>query len=339
MSKIYCDNGYVNFDYLYNECRFIMAITGGRGTGKTFGLLKYILDQRVKFIYMRRFKSQIDKCLGGGDSNPFSAINAETGSDVRVKRVSGKICFTAPLPDDPDKREIIGYGESLSTSSTIRGEDFTGVQIIVFDEYIPMPGERPIKDEAKAFKNFIETVNRNRELKGSPPVKVFMLGNANKLMNPYYLDWHFMKTALRMIHGGQMVYRTPSNNRIMVMLLNSPISEKKRKTALYEEADNSFFGMSLDNAFSTDQTDIRTYKLKDCRHIVSIGPIGIYQTKSDGRHYISETISRNNFYPENEINIKLFRTRYAGLKTLYLYGYCTFENYDCELLFREFIGL
>ena len=44
-------------------------------------------------------------------------------------------------------------------------------------------------------------------------------------------------------------------------------------------------------------------------------------------------------FTENEINLKLFQTRYAGLKTLYLYGYCVFENYDCELLFREYIGL
>ena len=97
--------------------------------------------------------------------------------------------------------------------------------------------------------------------------------------------------------------------------------------------------MALDNAFETDQTDIKQYKLKDCRHIVSFGQIGIYQTKSDGRHYISETINKTNYYPENEINVKLFRARYTGLKTLYLYGFCSFENYELELLFREYIGL
>ena len=202
-----------------------------------------------------------------------------------------------------------------------------------------MKGERPIPSEARAFRNLIETVNRNRELEGHPPVKIFMLGNANKLMNPYYLDWHFMKTALRMIRGGQMVYRTPNNNRIMIMLLKSPISERKKETALYQDADDSFFGMAIENAFETDQTTIKAYKLTDCRHIVSIGSIGIYQTKSDGKHYISETVNKTNYFPENEINLKLFQTRYAGLKTLYLYGYCVFENYDCELLFREYIGL
>ena len=338
MSKIYCDTGFPNWDYLYNECKFIMTVTGGRGTGKTYGLLKYILDHDIKFLYLRRLKSQLDECVSDAESNPFSKINIDHGTDIRVERKSEKVRFTAPIPDS-DERRVIGFGAALSTMSTIRGVDYSQVTVIVFDEYIAIKGERPIQAEAKALKNVIETVNRNRELFGQPPVKVFMLGNANKLMNPYFLDWHFMRTALRMLKGGQMVWRNKSGNRIMIFLLNSPISALKRKTALYEEQDDEFFGMALDNAFETDQTDIKTYKLKDCKHIVSFGQIGIYQTKSDGRHYISETINRTLYYPENEINVKLFRARYAGLKTLYLYGFCSFENYELELLFREYIGL
>lgn len=315
-----------------------MTVTGGRGTGKTYGLLKYILDHDIKFLYLRRLKSQLDECVSDAESNPFSKINLDHGTDVRVERKSGKVRFTAPIPDS-DERRVIGFGAALSTMATIRGADFSQVNCIVFDEYIAMKGERPIQAEAQALKNVIETVNRNREIFGQSPVKVFMLGNANKLMNPYFLDWHFMRTALRMLKGGQMVWRNKSGNRIMVFLLNSPISALKRKTALYEEQDNEFFGMALDNAFETDQTDIKQYKLKDCKHIVSFGQIGIYQTKSDGKHYISETINKTCYYPENEINIKLFRARYAGLKTLYLYGFCAFENYELELLFREYIGL
>ena len=259
MSKIYCNNGFPNWDYWYNECKFIMTVTGGRGTGKTYGLLKYILDHDIKFLYLRRLKSQLDECVSDAESNPFSKINIDNGSDIRVERKSGKVRFTAPIPDS-DERRVIGFGAALSTMATIRGADFSEVTCIVFDEYIAMKGERPIQAEAKALKNVIETVNRNRELFGQSPVKVFMLGNANKLMNPYFLDWHFMRTALRMIKGGQMVWRSKSGNRIMVFLLNSPISELKRKTALYEEQDGEFFGMALDNAFETDQTDIKTYK-------------------------------------------------------------------------------
>lgn len=336
MGKIYDDNGYLNYDYLYPECRFIMAITGPRGTGKTYGLLKYIVENDIRFLYIRRLKAQLDTCTSE-DKNPFKSINTDTGRDISAARKKDSLIFTMSAKQGP--RLVIGYGASLSTMATIRGADYSDVECIIFDEYIAMKGERPIPDEAGAFKNLIETVNRNRELNGRPPVKCFLLGNANKLMNPYFLEWHFMKTALKMIRGGQMMYRTQDNNRIMIMLLNSPISEKKKETALYQNESSAFFGMAIDNAFETDATNIQSIPLSDCQHIVSIGTIGIYRRKSTGKNYVSETISKRNYYPENDINIKFFRARYAGFKLMYLYDFFTFENFDCELLFREYIGV
>ena len=124
------------------------------------------------------------------------------------------------------------------------------------------------------------------------------------------------------------------------MLLNSPISARKKETALYKGAENEgFFQMAIENVFATDATTIKPAKLTDCRHIISIGSIGIYQLKSTGEHYCSETVDKSNLIAENEIGIKIFRARYAGLKLIYLHGFFTFENYDCELLFREYIGL
>ena len=345
MGKIYDETGWLNWDYLYPECKFIMAITGPRAVGKTYGILKYIAQHNIPFIYMRRLKAQLDQCASGDENNPFRAYCMDTGDNIRLQKTQGSVQFYRPRPVDPEdpdageEKVIIGQGVALSTVATIRGSDFSGTEAIIFDEYIPMKNERPIKDEANAFYNFLETVNRNRELLGRPPVKVFMLGNANKLMNPYYLKWGFMKTALKMIHGNQMVWRNSDSSRIMIMLLHSPISERKRETALYKEAAGGFTEMALDNAFETDATTIAARKLKDCRHIVSIGSIGIYQLKSTGKHYVSETVNRTNFYEENEINIVLFRSRFAGLKNIYIYGFMEFENYDCELLFREYIGL
>lgn len=344
MAKIYDAAGWLNWDYLYQECKFLMAITGPRGVGKTYGLLKYIAEHNLNFIYMRRLKTQLDQCAAGDENNPFRAYCLDTGDDIRVERTHGALRFYRSVPDledpeeDPDK-EYIGAGVALATVATVRGSDFSGTDVIIFDEYIAMKNERPIKDEANAFYNFLETVNRNRELKGRPPVKVFMLGNANKLMNPYYLKWHFMKTALRMIRGGQMMWRTPDSNRIMVMLLNSPISDRKKETALYRDAGDDFISMAIENAFETDETTIQPRKLKDCRHIVSIGQIGVYQLKSNGRHYVSETTQKDPYFDENEINLVLFRNRFAGLKNIYIYGYMDFENYDCEMLFREYINI
>ena len=315
-----------------------MSITGPRGTGKTFGILKYIESHKLKFIYMRRLKSQLDACASGEENNPFKAVNTCTGSSMTVERKHGNVLFYEY--DDEGEKIIYGYGAALSTAATIRGSDYSDVDCIIFDEFIAMKNERPIKDEANAFLNFIETVNRNRELQGRDPVKVFMLGNANKLMNPYFLEWHFMRTALKMIHGDQMVWRTPDNSRIMILLLNSPISEKKKETALYRNASVDFIAMAIDNAFETDATTIKQRKLTDCQHILSIGSIGIYKLKSTEGYYVSETINKaSNYYEENEINLVLVRNRFSLLKAVYIYGLMEFESYDCEMIFREYFAI
>ena len=340
MSKIYDENGWLNWNYLYPENRFIMTITGPRGTGKTYGLLKYIADHGYRMIYLRRLKSQLDACVSGEENNPFKSINADLGRNIIPQKKSGTVRFIEETGDEDDPSiTLIGYGVALSTVATIRGSDYTDVDCVVFDEFIAMKNERPIKDEFNAFLNFVETVNRNRELLGRDPVKIFMLGNANKLMNPYFLEWHFIKTALRMISGNQMVWRSPDNKRIMILLLNSPISKQKMETALYQNANADFLSMAIDNSFSVDPSKISARKLTDCKHIVSIGSIGIYQLKSSGDYYVSETIDKSNYYPENGINLKMFSAKYSLLKSIYLFGYILFENYESELIFREYLGL
>lgn len=336
ISKIYDENGWLNWDYLYSQNKFIMTITGPRGTGKTYGLLKYVLEHDIKFIYMRRLKTQLDQCASGEENNPFKSVNTDIATDCRPDKLSGSVLF---VTGEDDEMKCVGYGVALSTAATIRGSDYSDVNCVIFDEYIAMDNERPIKNEAGAFYNFLETVNRNRELKGKDPIKVFMLGNANRLMNPYFLEWHFMRTALRMIAGKQMVWRSPDNSRIMILLCDSPVSERKRETALYRNASEDFISMAIDNAFATDPTNIMPKPIRDCRHVVSIGTMGVYQLKSTGEHYISSTVSKNNFFEDTEINIKFFRYRYSLLKTIYLSGFMLFESYETEMIFRAYFDI
>ena len=237
MAKIYTPEGWVNWEYLYNETVAFTMVTGARGTGKTYGLLRYLLEQNIKFIYLRRLKTQLDEC-SSIDSNPFRKIDTDTGETVLPFRAKNTVRFFRTI-DNGDGKPIptggaVAIGVALSTFATVRGADFSDIDCIVFDEAIPMAGEKTVKDEFTAFLNFYETVNRNRELENRTPVKAFLLGNANQLANPYFAGWGFMRTALHMLRGKQMVWRSPDNTRLMVMLIDSPISSRKAGTALYK---------------------------------------------------------------------------------------------------------
>ena len=334
MGKIYTKQGWVNWAWIMEDSAVFIMMVGPRGVGKTYGIFDYCIDNRIPFIYLRRLKTQLDLC-GKPSGNPFRKISIDKHLNIVPFKSDGVISFR----HDCRTGEEVACGVALSTVATVRGVDFSGYDVIVFDESIPMAGEKPIKDEFQTFLNFYETVNRNRELSGEKPVKCILLGNANKLSNPYFTGWKFTKTALRMLRGGQMVYRTPDGSRMMILLQDSPISVKKSGTALYQNATEDFITMALDNAFQTDETNIRSEPLKEYIHIVSVGEIGIYKHKSDRKYYVSAKTSTP-YYADFGIQLKMFQQVYFMLRVYYMEKKnIIFEDFESELLFRDYFDL
>lgn len=334
MAKLYTADGWVNWDYIESQGAVFNMIVGARGTGKTYGLMKKKVLEKKPFIYLRRLKTQLDQCAKG-DGNPFKKINTDLGMTITPYAAGSNVIFT----DGGRTGNTVAIGMALSVVANMRGMDFSDMDTIIYDEAVGNTGEREVKDEFTVFLNFYETVNRNRELENLPPVKVYLLGNANKLSNPYYTGWHFMKTAIKMIRGNQMVWRSPDGNRLMILLLHSPISERKRGTALYQNANDGFLQMALDNAFRTDETIIRSEPLREYNHMVSIGDIGIYRHKSERKFYVSSK-TQQPFYKDYGIELKLFQQDYAILRICYMVSRTiVFESYENEIIFRELFNL
>ena len=335
MAKIYDTKGWVNWDYILDQPSSFISVVGARGVGKTYGIFKKLIKEKKKFIYLRRLKSQLDQC-GKLEGNPFKKINEDTSSDIKPFSSGGIISFR-----EVDKNgSIIAVGVALSVVANVRGIDFSDYDYIVFDEFIASSGERPIKNEFSAFLNFYETVNRNRELEGKNAVKCIMLGNANTLINPYFSSRHFMKTAVRMITGGQMVWRSADQTRMIILLLHSPISEKKKDTALYQNANEDFIQMALDNAFKTDETKIKSEPLKEYNHIVSVGELGIYRHKSERKYYVSATQAAQPYYDAFGIGLKMFQQDFYMLRVHYMISKNVwFESFELEVIFRELFNL
>lgn len=332
MARIYNNDGWVNWDYIVNQkCAFTMVV-GARGVGKTYGLMKYLIENEIPFIYLRRLRTQLDLCASN-EGNPFNKLNADLDMAIRPQNTRAGVVFA-------DGEKTIALGVALSTVANVRGFDYSRFNVIVFDEAIASEGERTIPKEFNVFLNFYETVNRNRELNGEQPVQAFLLGNANRLTNPYFSGWHFMKTALNMIKGRQLVWFSADHSRMMIMLLDSSISKRKAETALYKNADKDFMLMALDNAFRTDGTNIRSMPIREFNYLVSIGDIGIYKHKSERIYYVSSSTRQENTYDAYGMGLKMFQQDFYNLRLFYLIQKIVyFENYECELIFRELFGL
>lgn len=334
MAKLYDQNGWVNWDYIMQQPESIISVVGARGTGKTYGCMKWLLEHRKPFIYLRRLRSQLDECKRDS-GNPFKKLNTDLGTDIRPFPNGGTVAFRKSEKDG----DLCAVGVALSVVANVRGVDYSDMEYIVFDEFISSDGERPIKNEFAAFLNFYETVNRNRELEHKQPVKCIMLGNANRIANPYFTGWHCMRRVLNMIRGKQYVWRTDDRSRMIILLIDSPISARKSETVLYQNASADFITMALDNAFRTDETTIKSEPLREFVHLVSVGEIGIYRHKSERRYYVSATIGKP-FYDAFGIGLKMFQQDYYMLRVYYMVNKnVSFESFESELLFREMFNL
>lgn len=341
--SLYHDTGYVNLPWIYDRGLPWQAITGGRGTGKTFGALQMVVDRGIKFIYLRRQQTQTD-LINRPEFNPFKSLNAargwSIGSAPLTKYNAG---FYRMIETDAGKLQPegppLGYTGALSTFANLRGFDASDVELLIYDEFIPERHERPLKHEFDALANAYETINRNRELQGRPPLRLLMLSNANTIGNPIYIGLDLVKRAARMVKTGTELWEDPARGLGLYMLQHSAISEAKADTALYRITEgSSYAGMALDNDFTADRssTVFRSRRLQELEPVVTVGPLTIYSVKADpGTVYATTHRSGNPpSYEMSDTDLLRVRRVYAWVLLAYLDGAVECEDQLAESLLQ-----
>lgn len=289
--RLYLNNGYLNVPYILHYNVPFIFVVGGRGTGKTYGALKYVLESETPFVYMRRTQSQAD-IISKPEFSPFKTVSRDTGIMVTSQPITKYNAAFYRAEQDGEKLipagAPIGYTMALSTVSNLRGFDASDVQIILYDEFIPEKHERPLKNEADALFNAYETINRNRELSGRPAVKLLALSNANTLENPIFQKLEIIDKVYKMQKTGQTVTINEARGYAVVMLSESPISAAKDQTALYKLTRGSDFEqMAIANSYNIDFTRPAAIDLIQYAPICTVEGITIYQHKSAPRLYVT----------------------------------------------------
>lgn len=332
--SIYLDSGYLDIEKILSYNMPFNFVVGGRATGKTYGALKTAYENRIRFILMRRTQTQCD-LINKPEFNPYKAINMDLGSNVTVKSISK---YNSKIVEDfEDSETILGYTCALSTISNMRGFDASDVQLLIYDEFIPEKHERPLKNEGSAFLNAYETINRNRELKGSDPVQVLCLANAFNIANPIFLELGLVGRCEKMKNSGQELFIDKERGILIVMLYKSRISKAKADTALYRLSSGSYADMALSNDFIYNSNEnIKSIALNEYRLICTVGEISIYRHKSKRTYYVSEHRSGTApQYTSDEVNILRYRKNHGMLLySAYMRNNITFENMLTKSLFE-----
>lgn len=333
--KLYTEDGWLNYDYIYNLPYTFIFIVGARGIGKSYGALDYMISNYIKFMYLRRTKEQAS-----------TAANPLTSDIIKPLKAKGKMFMCEHLTKTIDGLYMqIGeeaeplpfcYSTALSTASNLRGFNAEMVDCIFFDEFIAQPEERAIREEASAFYNLYETLNRNRELQGTAPIKVIAAANSFLLANPIFTSLGIVEKCLQMqVRDDAML--CDNERSLCVIMPTSRISKAKEGTALYKlTAAEGFATMALKNIFSDDiDENIKSLSTIQFIPLVQIGELCIYKHKSERSFYVTLFKSGvfKTVYAQGKIEIKRFLRSYGYLYRERLAGRVVFENYTCQLLF------
>lgn len=293
LSKLF----YNGWEKVVNTAFFIYMIIGGRGIGKTYSILKGLLENDCRFMYVRRTETEVKNCCKEVN-NPFLTLNEDLNR--KVEMIKNEDSYVIMEED-----KILGLGGSLSTFGKFRGSDFSMIDYIVFDEFISTTPRNTIKNESDLFFNMLETVMRNKEILGKKPIKVIMLSNSNRLDNDIIKSLKLGETIRQMKITGDKEFIDNERGIYLALPSGLGITEKKKETALYKlTKGTSFYEMSLNNDFVNDTfDDVKKVRANTLIPLFSYEDLTFFQIKNSSKVYVSYRKADCKKYTIETINI------------------------------------
>ena len=180
-------NGILQHDFDYN------FIVGGRSNGKTTGYqlevaLENYLNDKEQFVKIVRTNDDTVPLLNEDwiDINVKNKLKSKGLTYVYYR----KTFYIGLIKDYEDyglkkfvqeKADVWGYVIPLSQQARYKSSDRSKVSTIVFDEFAIAEEYMYLPNEVEQLMSLISTIIRSRD-----NVKVFFIGNALSLKNPYF---------------------------------------------------------------------------------------------------------------------------------------------------------
>lgn len=312
-----------------------LFFVGARGIGKTYGAMDLILTENIPTVFMRRSQVQCDtissnEMFQGAKYCKDNSISYDI--KTLVKNAYGVYFNESEYP------QMVQV--ALTTMCNVRGFDMSDRTLLVYDEFLPEKHSKAIRNEGAALLNAYETINRNRELDGEAPLKMIAMSNSDRLDNPLFADFNLITACEKQFRKGQIYYADAERGVCVINFVNSPISDKKRETALYRFSKGmDFESMALDNEFGDEISRIGSANLKSLIPAINLGEITLYKHKDTNEIYVSSHYMKGALTYENtEKSLLAWRKSdlCRGFYYMYLHNELIFESYNCEYLFKRY---
>lgn len=227
----------LNFEKYYNPHRllsfediWLYLLVGGRGIGKTTGIMSICLDDFFKngyeFVYTRRYKNEIKKSKHLLDKFLPNVVTRGLGDGCY------EYCLKE-IVDDKVQLKRIGFGLCLTAQQSVKsGIDFSKVRTLVYDECIirRKSATRYLSNEVDDLLELLSTIFRDRM-----NYRVFLIGNNADIFNPYTEYFKIPKFDDKYVDRKRGIYCELCRN-------NPTFMEQAKKTPLYRLTDGTPYG-------------------------------------------------------------------------------------------------
>lgn len=332
----------------------VTMVIGPRGIGKTFGLRKQCIDDFIKrgfrFVEVVRYKTEL-AAVADGYFNRLSEMfpnyvfktNAQYGYIAEApKEIEGE---KAPKP----QWKLLCYFCALTSGQLLKKRTYDKVRRIIFDESILEYDDRYhsyLPNEFEKLANLVDTVSRERADNDSLKPRLYLLGNACDISNPYF-------AAYRVETDLQYGYRWYSGKTFLLHYMEAGeySDEKAAGTVAGRMLSGTKTGnTSIYNEFVLANNDFVRAKPKSAKFsfgiIIDGKRFGVWAEPSQGLYYINTKIPNNVNKPIYSLTAEDHGVNYVAAqsanKTLSYFKdmyYMNAVRYSTRLVKQQFIEL
>lgn len=266
-----------------------------RGPGKTYSTLRMCIEDKKKFVFLKRTKDDVDVLCArkkgvNFDMSPFVPLNRDFAWNIKPQKIQkGLAGFYYANNEGEPAGDPVGYCVALSAAADIKGFDLSECDFLIFDEFIPKSYEIVKRNEGDALLDIYMTISRDRIKRGRGELKLICLANATSINNPTFNILDVTDQAAELdVYENEYLY-SPERKIMMHNIRPQSIDDGEEKSGIEIAMEGTaWHEMSFGGHFAYDDfSSVKHQRLKGYQPYVSY----IYKKKQvyiymkDGYYY------------------------------------------------------
>lgn len=330
----------------------VTMVIGARGIGKTFGLRMQCVRDYIKhgyrFVEVVRYKTELSDVADGY----FDRLQELPEFQDWVFQADSHYMRIAPKPENDKEKpkgwKVLGYFVALTQQQGKKKKTFAKVRRVIFDESILERTDRYhhyLPNEFGTLANLISTISRERADTESIKPRLYLLGNAVDLGNPYFAAYRVESKITFGYHwyaNKTFLLHYPDPGEFSQDQAKGTVAG--RMLAMTEEG-----RASLGNQFTGVTEEFVKSKPKDADFsfglVLNGKRFGIWLSSREGYYYVTRKVPKNTGKPVysltrddatiNYVAAKACSRSMGFVQEMYYYGILRYDDVSVKSDFAE----